>query len=294
MDTYFTCHVKPLLGEQLLHFIEQLETDQTYIPDHHSECWNETRPRLVRLLRNIIGDLFKAYEPEDACAKRGKYLKTEPSSDSDTTDTNMTLTGPSVKADGMEAIEKLLHSIGRRLNTRFPTSPPFTIIHFVHTMVFLRNTIPPPLPEDQAFQYNGLKTYRKIMKNLVLETETETTVENPNYQPQQPPRHTKDAGLESDMDTTHDVDETIIEEQISGVWYSRNRVHALQYLRALLEIVSVESTIQQLQTDMQTYGSSYTIQNRNEQALGQKSGQTMVKMERIDWYDPSMLKPKTG
>lgn len=132
------------------------------------------------------------------------------------------------------------------------------------------------------------------MKNLVLETETETTVENPNYQPQQPPRHTKDAGLESDMDTTHDVDETIIEEQISGVWYSRNRVHALQYLRALLEIVSVESTIQQLQTDMQTYGSSYTIQNRNEQALGQKSGQTMVKMERIDWYDPSMLKPKTG
>lgn len=185
----------------------------------------------------------------------------------------------------MISIKDLINKIENRLINDFIKSPPFTIYQFISTMFFLcdediENCVDKNLIDRNIIiKYNGLKKYIKKENDLLTQEISESEIFN----------------------VYHEEDEEIIRE------ISKNDVYAIKYLRSLIKIISIESSIEEVNKDMENYGSknkifvkSDNVINDNDKArIGEDKNENefknietnldtsinSIKMVRIPWYD---------
>lgn len=190
-------------------------------------------------------------------------------------------------------IKDLINKIEDRLNNYFTKSPPFTIYQFITTMFFLcdediENCVDKELIDKKInIKYNGLKKYIRKENDLVIQEITETDVVNVYHQ-------------EDEGDTKE---------------ISKNDIYAIKYLRSLLKIISIESSIEEVTKDLKSYGSKNIIpikldnsenivcddkdQKREEKEINDNeesietdtdtdTSTNSIKMVKIPWYDPQI------
>lgn len=233
---YYEKHIKGLLDDTLRRVVENIEADRTYVQRNQPEPWSATMPRVCSFIAAVVFTLFKADAGFTDFFNNGFGVKRK------------------TVGDMIAWIESLLQA-------RFHTSPPFTILHFVETMVFLTEGLDKPLEQDVKFEYNGLKFYRKRVNNLVCDEQCEDQVMNVYYEEEKPCE------------------------------YSTNNIYAVKYLRALVSILSVESSVDEVVNDLEGYCSQNAL--RIEDAgvpppVTDDGSKNYIKMVRIPWYDTSV------
>ncbi|KAG7698950.1 hypothetical protein KL930_002262 [Ogataea haglerorum] len=147
-----------------------------------------------------------------------------------------------------EPIEKFIARLKLRLETDFPTSPPFTIYHLTETLLLKVPGFEPT---------RGLKTrfheFKTTIRNTVTNDETVIEADNNYYQ----------SGSASTE--THE-----------------NEVSALKYLRALERCILVQTSIEEINQHLAEYGSRNTTDSRGEM---QPEDSSCIQMSRIGWID---------
>lgn len=236
---YYEEHIKGLLDDTLRRVVENIEADRTYVQRNQPEPWPATMPRLCSFIATVVFSLFKA----------------------DAGFTDFFSNGFGVKR---KSVGDMITWIESLLQARFHTSPPFTILHFIETMVFLTEGLDKPLEQDSKFEYNGLKFYRKRVNNLVCDEQCEEEVMNVYY------------------------------EEEEACEYSTNNIYAVKYLRALINILSVESSVDEVVNDLEGYCSQNAL--RIEDAgvplpVNDDGSENYIKMVRIPWYDNASVQP---
>lgn len=174
-----------------------------------------------------------------------------------------------------KTVGEMIKWIRSTLMNRFSESPPFTILHFVESMAFLTEGIDTPLEHDSKFEYSGLRYYKKRVNNLVCDEQCENEVLNAYY------------------------------EEEETCEYSKNNIYAVKYLRALINILSVESNVDEVSEDLKSYGSKNILrireanaktevkQDTEEPGTEEEGSTNSIKMVRIPWYDPSTVASPT-
>lgn len=258
---FYESHIVLLLDDNLKDFVSKVtQIDRTYIPQNHKEEWSATILRVCTLIKRIVYEIYKA---------NPNYV-------------HFFNFGPNSGPD-LDTINDLINTIKYKLETKFHTSPPFTILHFVETMMFLSGSIDVPLIPDITFEYNGLKKYKRKVNDLVLAETTEVEVTNISYE--EPEQCKESYPFKIDL----------------PVLSSTNDINAAKYLLALISIISVESSIDDVKNDLINYESNNIIKGGSkgeekvyeeddfDDTTSDQSSTSSIKMVKIPWYEPNML-----
>lgn len=238
---YYKEHIKGLLDDTLRRVVENIEADRTYVRRNQPEPWLVTVPRICSFIATVVFTLYKADAGFTDFFNIGYGVKRK------------------TVGDMVEWIETLLEA-------RFHTSPPFTILHFVETMVFLTEGLDRPLERDLTFDYDGLKFYRKKVNNLVCDEQCDDEVMNMYYEEQE------------------------------TCEYSTNNIYAVKYLRALINILSVESSVDEVMNDLDSFRSQNALRIEGvgvPPPVNDDGSANYIKMTKIPWHDDASVLPGT-
>lgn len=252
--------VKPYITERFSKFLRKvLKEDNTFISYNHELKWAEYVDIVMDYLNCIIREMYCA----DINYRHFFH------------DTSYCVDDNTRKSD---SIADLVNKIKFILVNKFKTSPPFTILSFLQCLIFENSYRDYLIPmknasgkEDNEISYKGLVKYTKKLNNLINDERCEITVDNVYN----------------------------IEENNIPIQYKRNNVLASIYLLSLLKIISVESTVDDVDNDISNYDSKNginsieSIQNDtdNGEILNVQEDTVLncIKMVKIPWYKPSML-----
>ncbi|OBA16531.1 uncharacterized protein OGAPODRAFT_76062 [Ogataea polymorpha] len=210
-----------LAPEPLQNALGQILVDQDYKEENQSIPWPEVVPLIGALIKAVVVEVYHA----DV-----SYVARTP----------FDSTG--------ESIEKFIARLESRLESDFPTSPPFTIHHLTETLLLKSPGFEPT---------RGLKTrlheFKTTIRNTVTNDETVIEADNNYYQ----------SGNVSTE--THE-----------------NEVSALKYLRALERSILVQTSIEEINQHLAEYGSRNTTESNAELPPEESSS---IQMSPIGWID---------
>lgn len=306
-DYYYYAHIEPYIDDSLKLFVEKIRKDGTFKRENSPEPWSKIIQQLIRVLRYIVYEVFGANAESIDFFKFGLNLS-------------------------YKSIEDLICLVENILVNKFEKSPPFTIFRFINILFFLNSKVSIdyiPLAENVIVENNeklGLKKYHRTVNDLVMGTKVKVEVIN-RYHKLNRTNGKKYDSLETDIgnETENDADnetndETVDEIQPDGddrisnvedLKFSKNDVKAVKYLKSLINVISVESSIDDVDNELLKYGSknitinknstiitnahnSSNKDNNNNNDVGDDdtvsdSSVNSIKMVKIPWYDPNML-----
>jgi hypothetical protein len=285
MSDVFKTKIEPLLDISLKKFVERIRNDKIYLSVNHNEPWKSTVLKICILLRRIIYEIYKA---------KPNYV-------------HFFTFGLGIKE---ESIENIICLIEFKLNNNFNESPPFTIYPFVKTLFFIEYCNDYlPVSETDICINSGLRKYKRTTKDLVMGTQLDVEVYNRYHKSI---TKNKDKYNDEDIETEADIENEDINElennnsnnkdNTSSQPIFKNDVKAIKYLRSLIDLLSVESNVDEVTDDLIQFGSKNIIRNNNthkgyknhpnisyEEDTVSDSSVNSIKMVKIPWYDPSML-----
>ncbi|ODV84196.1 hypothetical protein CANARDRAFT_24291 [[Candida] arabinofermentans NRRL YB-2248] len=168
-----------------------------------------------------------------------------------------------------EAIGKFATRLTKRLNLHFQTSPPFTIHHLVATLTFqtpgfqLPPTITATTDDGKGLESSSStegKKFKTTIRNMI--SKEETIVECINKYSQSP-------------------DPDAIPTKL-------NELYAIKYLRSLEGCICVQSSVDEINKDLEEYQSeNTTLKTRDAKSTDNdtKFNGDSIQMVKIDWLD---------
>ncbi|GMG37043.1 unnamed protein product [Ambrosiozyma monospora] len=243
--------------------IDQILKDNDYIRENHEFEWSEIVPKLTKLISVIVQEVFKV-------------------------DRDYVIANP-LNPTSQETIAQFIERINNRLLTDFKESPPFTIHHLASILSFKTPGLQFPsevkqsqdeVPElkngngtsstigngngnafkdrfSEELEDEGLKSFKVTVKNMITGQQIITTQLNHYYQSppstSQPPTPLlNDNGTFNEPPPNNPATDNIVKPTL-------NEIYAIKFLRSLERSVFVQSTIDDINRDLDGYGSKNTV-----------------------------------
>ena len=230
-------------GDVLLEFTKKVRACGTYRKQDHEYEWNVYRELSISFLKKIIMEEYRINNGEDV--RREETIEEHSSN----------------VITSMKDIEERLR--------RFKTSPPFTIEHFVTTLLFLRNDASLLVPVDEIDDVDvdvmpRMQEYHVVVRGVVDGSREEKQRRNPFYE----------EGVEPHCQVR------------------KNILLAERYVRALLKIVSVESSVDDISrnidgNELESRGYDGGTRGRKRKRDSKNRDEEVngaIGMEKISWF----------